>query len=97
MNEAWQFFRVTGESFSVCLKKAWANLKLRKAMKKGIVKFYYQKVSGEIREAWGTLSDNYLPETKGENRKKNEHTQVYFDTEKQAFRSFKKLNLLSIA
>lgn len=98
MSEAWQFFKATGQSFSECLKLAWSNYKLKKALSKGIVKFYFQKVNGELREAWGTLSDKYLPETKeGDNRKKNEFTQVYFDTEKQAFRSFKKLNLVKIA
>lgn len=25
MRTAWQFFRITGESFSVCLKRAWSN------------------------------------------------------------------------
>lgn len=98
MSSAWQFFRVTGQSFSECLKLAWANYKLKQALSKGIVKFYFQKVNGEIREAWGTLCDKYLPETtNSDNRKKNEFTQVYFDTEKNEFRCFKKLNLISIA
>ncbi|MBS5979988.1 MAG: DUF2693 domain-containing protein [Dysgonomonas mossii] len=97
MSSAWQFFRVTGQSFSECLKLAWANYKLKQALSKGIVKFYFQKVNGEIREAWGTLCDKYLPETKGDdNRKKNEFTQVYFDTERDSWRSFKKANLVSI-
>ena len=64
-------------------------------MKEGIVRFYFQKINGEIREAWGTLNEKYLPQTTGtSNRKKNDFLQVYFDTEKQEFRSFKKLNLI---
>lgn len=98
MSSAWQFFKVTGQSFSECLKLAWANYKLKKALSKGIVKFYFKKVNGEIREAWDTLCDKYLPETtSSDNRKKNEFTQVYFDTEKNEYRCFKKLNLVSIA
>ncbi len=38
-----------------------------------------------------------MPETKGDERKKNATVQVYFDTEKQAFRCFKKFNLVKIA
>lgn len=56
MSLAWQFFKQTGFSFSECLKKAWANFKLKKEMQTKIVRFYFQKVNGEIREAWGTLS-----------------------------------------
>lgn len=95
MKTAWQFFKTTGMTFSECLKKTWKNYKLIKNMKEGIVKFYFQKVNGEIREAWGTLNEKYLPQITGiDNRKKNDFVQVYFDTEKQEFRSFKKLNLI---
>lgn len=92
---AWQFAKQTGLSFSECLKKAWANIKLKSAMKKGIVKFYFQKVDGSIRECWGTLKAELLPETKGTDRKQNPTVQTYFDTEKQEYRSFKKLNLIT--
>ena len=97
MKTAWQFFRTTGFEFAVCLKRAWANFKLLQALKKGIVKFYFQKVDGSIREAWGTLNEKYLPKTTGEenSRKKNETTQSYFDTERQEWRCFKKLNLVA--
>ena len=54
---AWQFVKQTGLTFSECLKKAWANYKLKIKMQSGIVKFYFQKVDGTIREAWGTLQD----------------------------------------
>ena len=66
-------------------------------MQRGIVKFYFQKVDGSIREAWGTLNEKYIPTTTSTNNKaKNETVQTYFDTEKQEFRCFKKLNLVSI-
>jgi len=95
MKTAWQFFKQTGLEFSECLKKAWANYKLQKAMLIGIVKFYFQKVDGTTREAWGTLQD-VEDKIKGDNRAKNSTIQVYFDTEKQEFRCFKKLNLVTI-
>ena len=98
MKTAWRFFKVTGKSFSECLKLAWSNYKLKKALSVGIVKFYFRKVNGEIREAWGTLNSKYLTETtNADNRNKNELTQTYFDTEKNEFRCFKKLNLISFA
>lgn len=94
MRNAWRFFHITGLAFSECLKKAWANFKLVSKMKTGIVKFYYQKVDGSIREAWGTLKSDMLPATKGE-RKNNDTVQVYFDTEVNEYRCFKKLNLVA--
>lgn len=93
---AWQFVKQTGLSFSLCLKKAWANTKLNKALKIGIVRFYFKKVDGSIREAWGTLQSDLLPETNDKNRKQNNTVQVYYDTEKKAFRCFKKFNLINV-
>lgn len=86
MRLAWQFAKQTGMSFSTCLKKAWLNYKVKKAMLKGIVKFYYQKVDGTIREAWGSLEEKYMPEITNDRRAKNNTVQVYYDTEKQEFR-----------
>ncbi|MEE3723974.1 SH3 beta-barrel fold-containing protein [Riemerella anatipestifer] len=95
MQLAWQFFKQTGLKFSECLKKAWANYKLKKRMRQGIVRFYFQKVDGTIREAWGTLKADLLPETKG--RKRNsDNLFIYFDTIANGWRSFYKFNLLNI-
>lgn len=94
MSLAWQFFKQTGISFSECLKKAWANFKLKKEMQTKIVKFYFQKVNGEIREAWGTLSPDLMPKTEQNQCKQNDTVQVYFDTEINEFRCFKKFNLV---
>lgn len=98
MKNAWKFFRTTGETFAECLKKAWSLHRLVERMKYGIVKFYFQKVDGSIREAWGTLKSELIPtpEPKENSRKQNDTVQVYFDTESQSFKSFKKLNLISI-
>ena len=91
MKLAWQFVKRNGFTLSEALKEAWANIKLVSAMHKGIVKFYFTKVDGSKREAYGTLSSEVIPPVGGE-RKNNDTCQVYFDTEKQAWRCFKKAN-----
>ena len=95
MKLAWQFFKQTGESFSECLKKAWANFRLVQKMQSTIVRFYFKKVDGSVREAWGTLSSKVIPTTTGEDKRaKNETIQTYYDTEANGWRCFKKLNLI---
>lgn len=96
MNLAWLFVRKNGYALSEALKTAWANAKLVAAMHSKIVKFYFQKVDGSIREAYGTLKSDIIPETSGDDRKKNDTIQVYFDTEKIGWRSFKRANLIKI-
>lgn len=99
-NLAWQFVKRNGYSLSEALKTAWANIKLKAEMKKRIVKFYFQKVDGSLREAFGTLKNELIPATSAQandNRKKNDSVCVYFDAEKQEFRCFKKANLVRIA
>lgn len=94
---AWTFVKRNGFSMSEAMKCAWANMKLKAAMKQRIVKFYFMKVDGSVREAYGTLKENLIPATNGDNRKKNDTVQVYFDTERQEYRCYKKANLLNIA
>ena len=93
----WQFIRRNGYSRSEALKCAWANVKLKAAMRQRIVKFYFQKVDGTVREAYGTLKTSLLPETKGTGRKASDTTQTYYDTEKCCYRCFKKANLVRMA
>lgn len=97
MHKAWQLVKTYGLSLSEAMHKAWMLFKLRKAMKNGVVKFYYEKLSGEIRTAWGTLKEDLIPATSGDNRKKNDSVQVYYDNEKQSYRCFKVVNLIKIA
>ena len=94
---AHQFIKKNGYDKREALIVAWMNYKLRSAMVQRIVKFYYTKVSGEVREAWGTLRADLLPQTGDSGRKPNPTVQVYWDTEREAFRCFKKANILSIA
>lgn len=96
MKLAWQFVKRNGYSMSEALRCAWANMKLKTAMKQRIVKFYFQKVDGTIREAYGTLNERLMPAITGtDKRAKNDTVQVFFDTEKQEFRCFKKANLVT--
>lgn len=97
MSLAWQFVKRNGMSMSEALKCAWRNIKMRAMMMQRIVKFYYQKVDGSIREAYGTLKVDLLPRHEESGRKKNDTVQVYFDTEIGEWRCYKKANLIKIA
>ena len=65
MSLAWQFVRKNGFTMSEALKCAWANMKLKLQMKSKIVKFYFQKVDGSVREAYGTLNEKLMPAIAG--------------------------------
>lgn len=95
MKRAWMLVKVYGFSMADAMKQAWLVLKLKAALKNGIVKFMYAKLNGEVRTAWGTLKDGLIPETKGV-KKTADSCQVYFDTEKEEWRCFKKCNLIKI-
>jgi hypothetical protein len=95
---AWQFVKRNGFTLTEALKTAWVNMKLKIALQLRIMKFYFQKVDGTIREAYGTLNHRFIPAIAGtDNRRKNDTVQVYFDTEKQEWRCFKKANLTKIS
>lgn len=96
MQLCWQFVKRNGFTLSEALKVAWANIKLKAEMKTKIVKFYFKKVDGTLREAYGTLAERLLPATQGTGRKANDTIQVYYDTEKEEYRCFKKANLINI-
>lgn len=96
MQMAWSFVRKNGYRMSEALKCAWANLKLKAALKVKIVEFYFKKTDGTLRQAFGTLMSDRVPETKG-TKKTADNCQVYFDTEKEEWRCFKKCNLVKIA
>lgn len=97
MQLAWQFIKKNGYSLSEALKVAWMNIKLKAQMKKRICKFYFQKVDGSLREAFGTLSEGVIPQTQSNGRKMNDTCQVYYDTERESWRCFKKANLVKVA
>ena len=94
---AWQFVKKNGFTMGEALKCAWANMKLKADLKVKIVEFYFKKTDGTLRQAFGTLKENLIGETKGTGRKPNDNLQVYWDTEKEEYRCFKKCNLIKIA
>lgn len=96
MQLCWQFVKRNGFTLSFALKVAWANIKLKAQMKMKIVKFYFKKVDGTLREAYDTLSERLLPKVQSTGRKANDTIQVYYDTERCEFRSYKKANLVVI-
>lgn len=97
MNLAWRFIKKNGMNLSDALRKAWVNIKLKSAMMTRIVKFYFIKVSGEMREAYGSLAEDIVPALEGDsNRKLNKTCQIYYDCAKEGWRCFKKANLLCI-
>ena len=63
-------------------------------LRNGIVDFEFVKKDGTVRKAKGTLVAEHLPAPKADSdapaRKTNENVLVYFDMEKQSFRSFVK-------
>lgn len=97
MTLAWQIVKRNGFNISEALKCAWTNIKLIALLHNRIVEFYFKKTDGTVRQAFGTLKDDLIGEIKGTGRKSNDNVQVYWDTEKSEFRSFKKCNLIKIA
>ena len=99
MKMAWGFVRRNGYTMSEAMKQAWKNIKLKAAMSTRIVRFYFQKIDGTTREAWGTLNRAIIPtHTEGiSSRKPNPTVQTYFDTERGEWRCYKRANLISIA
>lgn len=97
MRAAWGFVRRNGFTLSEALKQAWMLFKLKARMARGIVRFYFRKVDGSLREAWGTLSSAIVPPTLGCDRKPNPTVQTYYDTEKSEWRCFKIANLVNVA
>lgn len=93
---AWQFVKCNGFTMAEALRLAWRNIKLRARLYKGITQFFFKKVNGKIRQAFGTLKSDLLTPTSGSGRRPNNAVQVYFDTEKNEYRCFKKCNLVKV-
>lgn len=93
---AWLFIRKHQLSLSQALKIAWRNIKLKVAMATKIVAFTFKKADGSIRDAVGTLKSDMLPQVKGTGRPTPEHLQLYYDVQKECYRCFSKIELLTI-
>lgn len=92
---AWGIVKQNKYTISHALKIAWRNFKLKAKMRNGIVKFFFKKVDGTIREAHGTLMTSYFGPFSDEPRKKNNTVSTYWDVDKNSWRCFKIINLLT--
>ena len=65
---------------------------LMAALKEGIVQMFYRKKDGTLREAYGTLSDNFIPHRywPAGKREAREYLVNYWDLEKGGWRAFQK-------
>ena len=65
---------------------------LQNLLHKGIVSFEFIKKDGTTRQAKGTLLAEHLPAPKADSKphKKNDNVVVYFDLDKNEFRSLRK-------
>ena len=85
-------------------RKAHLTRRLLEALGKGEVKFRYKKRDGEVRVARGTLCrgvcegyDHYkFKEHEAFARARERGTYVYFDLDRQGFRSFRAAELIDI-
>lgn len=68
---------------------------MRKLLRKHIVYFKFKKKNGELRRAVGTLISSYLPALRG-GSPKPEHQMVYYDLEKEHWRSFRSFSFINI-
>lgn len=81
-------------TFGQALKHAWQVAKLKYRMLNGVVEFTFKKVDGSIRNAVGTLQNQFVNyEIKGGN-KSSLGVMAYFDVEQNGFRCFKIQNLV---
>lgn len=77
------------KTFGEALKQAWKAYKIKARMAVDVVEFTFKKANGEIRKAVGTLAKfMFTYENKGTTRKSSPSCIVYWDLEKNAFRSF---------
>lgn len=92
---AHSIYTTTGNSFAICLSKAWAMYRLGKKMLTEQVQFTYKKVDGSTRKAIGSLKE-IGGKIKGTG-KSNVNTFNYYDMEANGFRSFRIENLVSVS
>ena len=85
-------------SLAHCQVAAWKVLLLQQALRKGSVRFSFQKRNGEVRRAIGTLKPDMFIQPP---RSTEVSTQLilvrYYDMEKNAIRSFRADQILQVA
>ena len=97
---AWQLYRANKGQihFGQCIVAAWKVLRLNAALQEGLVRFSFQKMNGEVREAVGTLKpDLFTAPPKGTDRVEYMTLVRYYDVEKNAIRSFRAERIIQVA
>ena len=69
--------------------------RMRKELRNNIITFKFRKRNGDLRTAHGTLHPDYLPPLKG-GPKPPEHQMVYYDLDKEGWRSFRSYSFIKI-
>ena len=69
--------------------------RMKKALRNNIVTFKFSKRNGEVRTAHGTLYPDFLPALRG-GSPRPEHQMVYFDMDKDGWRSFRTYKFIKI-
>ena len=69
--------------------------RMRRELRDNIVTFKFKKRNGEIRTAHGTLHPSYLPKLRG-GAPRPEHQMVYYDLDKNSWRSFRSYSFIKI-
>ncbi len=88
--------QITGRPMADCEKQAQQIAECIREMSSRVVEFYYMKKDGTKRQAFGTLQPEVIVPliSNASERKPNPDLVTYYDTEAQAFRSFKKVNFV---
>lgn len=97
MNESWVLIKNYKMNKSDALKQGWLLAKNHHKMRTQVFAvFEFLKTDGKtIRKALGTINPMFVPPTNGL-RTPPPTTQVFFDVEKNEWRSYRKSNLLRI-
>lgn len=94
---AHQIFRNTNKDWSNSLITAWQLYFCLKKMSKGPVKFYYKKIDGDYRCAFGQIGNlpfKYQKSKRIVNRPSFRKIVTYYDLERDQFRCFKVENFV---
>ena len=85
-------------SLADCQVAAWKVILLYQALRKGSVRFTFQKQNGEVRQAIGTLKPDMFVQPPKTTEQSTLLTVVrYYDMEKNAIRSFRADQLMQVA
>ena len=95
--DAKRIHEVTGRPMAECEEQAKQIAECVREMCDRVVEFFYLKKDGTTRQAFGTLQQEVVIAhvTSQSNKEPNHNLVTYFDTEAQAWRSFKKVNFKS--